>query len=102
MKKILYILFIANIIQILSCKDGQEDAEPNQDLTSIPYNPLTYQITYPSAFPQPSIPSDNPITNDGILLGRHLFLTLFFLLTVVCPVLPCHHPEKFYRWSGYK
>ncbi|MBK9994250.1 MAG: cytochrome-c peroxidase [Saprospiraceae bacterium] len=94
MKKILYILFIANIIQILSCKDGQEDAEPNQDLTSIPYNPLTYQITYPSAFPQPSIPSDNPITNDGILLGRHLFFDPILSSDSSMSCASCHHPEK--------
>ena len=94
LKKILYILFIANIIQILSCKDGQEDAEPNQDLTSIPYNPLTYQITYPSAFPQPSIPSDNPITNDGILLGRHLFFDPILSSDSSMSCASCHHPEK--------
>lgn len=47
--------------------------EDKTDLTSIAYNPATYNLSYPSNFPQLENPSDNPLTVEGVQLGRRLF-----------------------------
>jgi cytochrome c peroxidase len=43
------------------------------DLTDIPYQPIPYVIHPPEGFPILEIPKDNPLTLDGIFLGRKLF-----------------------------
>ncbi|MBI3236064.1 MAG: cytochrome-c peroxidase [Bacteroidetes bacterium] len=37
------------------------------------YNPTAYQITYPTGVVAPTIPAENPMTVEGIALGRRLF-----------------------------
>ena len=43
------------------------------DLTDIPYNPQPYTIVKPAHFPEIFIPADNPMTVEGVQLGRRLF-----------------------------
>ena len=38
-----------------------------------PYNPTNLNLIYPASFPTPSIPEWNPLTEEGVNLGRHLF-----------------------------
>ena len=35
--------------------------------------PTPYTLTVPAGFPTPIIPADNPLTNEGVALGRMLF-----------------------------
>lgn len=51
----------------------QKDDEVTGDLTSIPYYPESYILDLPNHFPDMYIPKDNPLTKEGIALGRHLF-----------------------------
>lgn len=44
-----------------------------QDLTDIPYDPMPYSLPVPQNYPQMLIPSSNPLTREGIELGRKLF-----------------------------
>lgn len=37
------------------------------------YTPTPYTLKVPSHFPQMNIPADNPMTEEGVLLGRRLF-----------------------------
>ncbi|MBW7868634.1 MAG: cytochrome-c peroxidase [Brumimicrobium sp.] len=37
------------------------------------YNPTPVKVSYPSNFPTMIIPADNPMTKEGIALGRRLF-----------------------------
>ena len=37
------------------------------------YTPTPYQLQIPSHFPAMNIPSDNPMTVEGVELGRYLF-----------------------------
>ena len=58
------ILFIA----LIACRKNDEP----EIIT--PVTPLTpYTIEYPSYFPTLSIPADNPLTVEGIALGRKLY-----------------------------
>ena len=56
--KLLYI-----IILLFSCQPDEE----------IIYNPTLYNIETPYNFPDMNIPLDNPMTEEGILLGKKLF-----------------------------
>ena len=45
----------------------------NTDNVQVDYNPTPYQIHTPYAFPDMNIPIDNPMTQEGIFLGKKLF-----------------------------
>ncbi len=64
MMKVLSILFVG--IAILSCRKDQTLPHPV-------YSPTPYDLEIPDNFPTMNIPDDNPITNEGVRLGRHLF-----------------------------
>ncbi len=83
--KILSFLFLCAIT--LSCCEEESSAI---DLTSIPYNPVSYEFTVPDGFPILEIPEDNPTTIDGVALGRHLFYDSLLSVdsTVACAT--CH------------
>ncbi len=54
---------------ISSCK--KDDSNPDCDLSL--YNPTPYSINRPQGFAEMIIPADNPMTVEGIALGRKLF-----------------------------
>jgi cytochrome c peroxidase len=67
-------IYILLAVLIYACtKTPMPPDPPTDSLTDIPYNPVAYSITPPPGFPAMSIPADNPLTVDGIALGRHLF-----------------------------
>ncbi len=61
-----FIFFLFIIIVVSSCKN-------DDDLTDIDYNPIPYTLEIPAHFPTLEIPSDNPMTVEGVQLGRRLF-----------------------------
>ncbi len=59
-----WVMFLAFLLLISSCKP---DVDPV-------YNPTPYQIKVPKFFPtRMNIPADNPMTVEGVELGRYLF-----------------------------
>ena len=68
MKKIIFFVLFLSVFA--SCKDTKED--PN-DLSSIPYAPKSFALTAPKEWGAPNTPADNPLTVEGIELGRRLF-----------------------------
>ncbi len=60
---------------------------------NVKYNPTPYQLEIPSHFPDMPIPEDNPMTEEGVLLGRMLFYdkTLSLDYTISCG--SCHAPD---------
>lgn len=68
--KVFIIGYLALLFIILGCKD---DEIPENLLTDIPYNPSSYILEIPENFPEMVIPQDNPLTNQGVALGRRLF-----------------------------
>ncbi len=67
--KILAVIILSiNILCITSCK--KEEALPD----GVMYKPTPYEVEIPLYFPtQVYIPADNPMTVEGIELGRYLF-----------------------------
>ena len=52
---------------------GLPPSDGQDDLTHITYNPSPYTPQIPRDYPRMWIPPDNPITREGIQLGRKLF-----------------------------
>lgn len=64
-------LFMIGLMLWVGC---EKDPKPDPgDLSGIPYGPQPLAIVVPSGFPSPEIPVDNPITKEGVELGRRLF-----------------------------
>ena len=74
---------IAITLLFLSC---------NKDKTT--YTPTPYSITIPTHFPQMEIPLDNPMTEEGIELGRHLFYEKKLSGDNTMSCSSCHLPEN--------
>ena len=58
----LFLLFIAVIVFFLACKKDK-----------VEYTPTPYELEIPSHFPDMIIPTNNPMTVEGVELGRKLF-----------------------------
>lgn len=78
------------LIAILSCK---KDPIDDGNLSSIDYAPTPHNIVLPSHFPQLEIPADNPLTKEGIWLGRQLFYDPILSLDSTMSCASCHLPE---------
>jgi cytochrome c peroxidase len=68
-------MFIGILLTTLwfACRDGANVVSGGDGLGDIPYNPRPYTIPKPAHFPPVPVPPDNPMTYEGVQLGRHLF-----------------------------
>lgn len=75
MKYLLFGLALCSILVFAACNPDPIPGGPNTggDLTGIPYEPKPYTIIKPDNFLQIPIPANNPMTYDGVQLGRRLF-----------------------------
>lgn len=64
-----------------------------EDLPQPVFEPIPYELNLPSHFPEMVIPEDNPLTVQGVELGRHLFwdTRLSGDNSIACA--NCHLPE---------
>jgi cytochrome c peroxidase len=78
-----------------SCTD-KDDLKPfdSNDLTSIPYSPEFTTIKKPNRYyPEMVIPADNPLTKQGIALGRMLFYDPILAKDSSMSCASCHRQE---------
>ncbi|MDX9749483.1 MAG: cytochrome c peroxidase [Flavobacteriales bacterium] len=70
----LVLLLLAGLIVLKACRKEGPDAPggPGGPGTT-PFDPVPYVLEYPAYFPEMPIPPDNPMTEQGVQLGRHLF-----------------------------
>lgn len=66
-KKILILL----IFLFYACEQYEQDCTEIDNCNN--HNLTYFDLVYPSNFPSPNIPNDNPTTFEGVNLGRHLF-----------------------------
>jgi len=91
----MYWRIILLIIVVQSCSCEKEKTSVNGiDLSSISYEPKTYDLEIPDHLPGFTIPEDNPLTEDGIRLGQHLFYDPILSLDSTIACASCHLPEK--------
>ena len=84
------ILFLLPIIWLL----GACNKDPLGDLETIPYAPQAYQMPeMPYFFPEMEIPADNPMTVDGVALGRFLFYDPLLSADSTIACASCHRQE---------
>jgi cytochrome c peroxidase len=77
-----------------SCEEKPVIVEDNGDLTKIPYTPTLYTVVLPTHFPKMPIPDDNPLTVEGISLGRKLFFDKSLSANNTMSCATCHDPKK--------
>lgn len=71
-----FFLFMLFAGTISSCEKDLHDYSQlliGQDTTTYTYNPTPYEVIRPSWFPPPILPANNPLSEQGVLLGRKLF-----------------------------
>ncbi|MCC6726278.1 MAG: cytochrome C peroxidase [Saprospiraceae bacterium] len=75
MKKILFLLLFGILTLMAACKDDDDGGGTfnGEDLTNIAYEPTPHELVIPKGLPSMNIPADNPLTEQGIELGRRLF-----------------------------
>ena len=71
------------------CKKDKEEA-----IDPVVAAPTPYVLTVPAGFPTPVIPADNPLTNEGVALGRMLFYETKLSSTGSMSCGSCHQQNK--------
>jgi len=84
------IVALLGFIIFLSACDKEMTPTSLQD---IEFNPLPYEFNLPDHFPQMVIPEDNPMTVDGVALGRRLFYDPILSVDNTLSCSSCHLPE---------
>lgn len=93
--KLVSIILLCSFFAITtsSCEDDPAPVEPG-DLEHIEYAPTPYDLIIPAYLPKMPIPADNPITVEGIDLGRHIFFDNILSANNTMSCSSCHDPKK--------
>jgi cytochrome c peroxidase len=84
-------VFAILIVFFVACKDKSEGNA--DDLSSIAYAPTSYPLSIPTSFPKMDIPADNPLTTEGVSLGRFLFYDKKLSANGSMSCASCHLPQ---------
>ena len=87
------ILLLSIILFLLACQPCPP-LTTGKDLTHLPYSPTAYSFATIQGLPPMEIPADNPMTVEGIKLGRHLFYDPILSLDSTISCASCHKQEK--------
>lgn len=86
-------LLLGLVLLLAACKKDEPSSEVNVLCESIPDAGTPYEFEKPFFFPEPIIPADNPFTEEGIELGRHLFWEKKLSRNNVVSCGSCHFPS---------
>lgn len=67
--------------------------DPETNLSDIPFDPSAYDLDIPEHFPPMVIPEENPLTEEGVALGRRLFFDPILSSDKTLSCSSCHLPE---------
>lgn len=88
MKKLLVFLLLGLLITV-GCEEADIYTGPD-DLNEIAYNPRSYTLEIPKDFPQIKSDPENPLTVEGVALGRKLFHDPILSLDSTMSCASCH------------
>ena len=90
------ILFVFLVLLVfVACKEYPLPGPVAEgDLVQYPYAPQPYTIKKPAHYPPVPVPADNPMTYDGVQLGRRLFYDPILSADKTMSCSSCHLPEK--------
>jgi cytochrome c peroxidase len=93
-KNILWLAFTLMVAFtfIVACHPDDPPPVVKGDLEDIPYDPQPYTILKPANFPAIPIPADNPMTMEGVQLGRRLFYDPILSADSTMSCSSCHLP----------
>jgi cytochrome c peroxidase len=99
MKKKQILFFILTAVLFTNCKLDEPGMNPTAapiagDLTQIPAAPHNFTVEVPQGFPAVEVPADNPMTREGVELGRHLFYDVRLSKGDKMSCGSCHLPQK--------
>lgn len=97
MKKRNIILFFMLGFMLLACKYDVLEEKLEDDNTNIVddfSNTSPYSLNIPPFFPPMDIPSNNPLTEEGVLLGKYLFWEKKLSLDNSISCGSCHLPQN--------
>lgn len=90
--KYYFVLFL--LIYLLGGVSSCSGEEPDPgDLSMIVYEPHPVQLNIPEGFPRLEIPRENPLTQEGIQLGRLLFFDPILSIDSTISCSSCHDPK---------
>ena len=98
--KVISFLFLLGLFP--NCQDQDTDGEEpavcqncgDNDLIGGVYNPEPFDLEVPDWLPAPDIPADNPLTREGVALGRRLFYDPILSVDNTISCASCHQQEK--------
>lgn len=76
----------------LALTADQPPASPRPGPVETGSETTPYVLTIPPSFPQPDLPADNPLTEEGVALGRLLFIDPRLSANNSQSCTSCHHP----------
>lgn len=82
------VLLLAGVVLGSCSKDKEEAVDP------VVPAPTPYTLVVPAGFPTPVIPVDNPLTNEGVALGRMLFYETKLSSNNTMSCGSCHQQNK--------
>lgn len=88
-------LFAFCALLFLACDDDDQPVCMDCDDKVIEgeYNPTAYELEFPSHLGTPVIPADNPMTEEGIMLGRMLFYDPILSADSTMSCVNCHFQD---------
>ncbi|WP_201980688.1 cytochrome-c peroxidase [Hymenobacter rubidus] len=90
MKSTLTLLGAGLLLSLTSCTHDADTVDPDGPVVA----PTAYTLEVPSYFPTlPAMPADNPLTNEGVALGRQLFYEKALSVTNTVACASCHRQE---------
>jgi len=96
-KNILLLLFaIASFSLVL------ESCKPDEPITPEPSGPSAYPLEIPGNWPKPNILPENPLTVEGVALGRKLFYDKMLSSNGTQACVDCHHQSNGFTDLGKK
>ena len=84
---------IASFVILILFVACSEDMPTTNSLLDIPFEPTAYDLDVPDHFPPMIIPQDNPLTDQGVALGRRLFYDPILSADNTLSCSSCHLPE---------
>jgi cytochrome c peroxidase len=94
MKKIIIFSLFLIVFGFIACERDPGGEPVEGDLVQYPYNPQPYTIKKPAHYPEVPVPKDNPMTYDGVQLGRHLFYDPILSADNTMSCASCHFADK--------
>jgi cytochrome c peroxidase len=88
-----FLIFLVALLWLPACSPSDRGPDAPGDLEEIPYDPVPYAIKKPDHFPQVPVPADNPMTLEGVQLGRRLFYDPLLSRDSSMSCATCHLPQ---------